>query len=100
MKEVIGLIIAGIPIDMVGGTSMGSFVGATYAEYGDVTKMCQKVRDWSLVSTIFLFVFFVGSEKRDCYSGLCRIFESEGIKICTNVSALFPRLIKRALRPT
>ncbi|KAK2568031.1 Patatin-like phospholipase domain-containing protein 6 [Acropora cervicornis] len=39
---------AGIPIDMVGGTSMGSFVGATYAEYGDVTKMCQKVRDWSL----------------------------------------------------
>ncbi|XP_067056188.1 patatin-like phospholipase domain-containing protein 7 isoform X2 [Acropora muricata] len=42
---------AGIPIDMVGGTSMGSFVGATYAEYGDVTKMCQKVRDWSLDMT-------------------------------------------------
>lgn len=57
MKEVIGPILAGIPIDMVGGTSMGSFVGATYAEYGDVTKMCQKVRDWSLVSTILLFIF-------------------------------------------
>lgn len=57
MKEVIGPILAGIPIDMVGGTSMGSFVGATYAEYGDVTKMCQKVRDWSLVSTILLLIF-------------------------------------------
>lgn len=69
MKEVIGPILAGIPIDMVGGTSMGSFVGATYAEYGDVTKMCQKVRDWSLVSTILL-LFSVGGEKRDCYSDL------------------------------
>ncbi len=39
----------GIPVDMVGGTSMGSFVGAAYAESGDVSKMCQKVREWSLV---------------------------------------------------
>ncbi|XP_068740999.1 patatin-like phospholipase domain-containing protein 7 isoform X2 [Montipora capricornis] len=42
---------AGIPIDMVGGTSMGSFVGAAYAESGDVTKMCQKVREWSMDMT-------------------------------------------------
>ena len=40
---------AGIPVDMVGGTSMGSFVGAAYAESADVNKMCQKVREWSLV---------------------------------------------------
>ncbi|XP_031548812.1 patatin-like phospholipase domain-containing protein 7 [Actinia tenebrosa] len=38
---------AGIPVDMVAGTSMGSFVGAALAEYGDVAKMCQKVREWS-----------------------------------------------------
>ena len=36
-------------MDMVGGTSMGSFVGAAYAESADVNKMCQKVREWSLV---------------------------------------------------
>lgn len=40
----------GIPVDMVAGTSMGSFVGAALAEYGDVAKMCQKVREWSWVS--------------------------------------------------
>lgn len=39
----------GIPVDMVAGTSMGSFVGAALAEYGDVSKMCQKVREWSWV---------------------------------------------------
>ncbi|XP_032234183.2 patatin-like phospholipase domain-containing protein 7 isoform X2 [Nematostella vectensis] len=37
----------GIPVDMVAGTSMGAFVGAAFAEYGDVTKMTQKVREWS-----------------------------------------------------
>ena len=42
-------LVAGIPVDMVGGTSMGSFVGAAYAESADVNKMCQKVREWSLV---------------------------------------------------
>lgn len=41
--------LVGIPIDMVGGTSMGSFVGATYAETADVNRMCQKVREWSMV---------------------------------------------------
>lgn len=43
--------LVGIPIDMVGGTSMGSFVGATYAETADVNRMCQKVREWSMVRT-------------------------------------------------
>lgn len=52
-------LVAGIPVDMVGGTSMGSFVGAAYAESGDVNKMCQKVREWSLVRachTIYMLV--------------------------------------------
>ena len=43
--------LVGIPIDMVGGTSMGSFVGATYADTADVSRMCQKVREWSMVRT-------------------------------------------------
>jgi len=46
-------VFAGIPIDMVGGTSMGSFVGAAYAESGDVNKMCQKVREWSMVRAYY-----------------------------------------------
>ena len=41
---------AGIPVDMVGGTSMGSFVGAALADCANVEKMCQKVREWSWVS--------------------------------------------------
>lgn len=42
---------------MVGGTSMGSFVGAAYAESGDVDKMCQKVREWSMVRMLVFPVF-------------------------------------------
>lgn len=51
---------SGIPIDMVGGTSMGSFVGAAYAESGDVNKMCQKVREWSMVRMLASFSYFLG----------------------------------------
>ncbi|PFX22584.1 Neuropathy target esterase [Stylophora pistillata] len=43
--------LVGIPIGMVGGTSMGSFVGATYADTADVNRMCQKVREWSMDMT-------------------------------------------------
>ena len=42
---------------MVGGTSMGSFVGAAYAESGDVNKMCQKVREWSMVRMLVSPIF-------------------------------------------
>ena len=49
--------LSGIPIDMVGGTSMGSFVGAAYAESGDVNKMCQKVREWSMVRMLVCPIF-------------------------------------------
>ena len=49
--SVMNAFLVGIPIDMVGGTSMGSFVGATYAETADVNRMCQKVREWSMVRT-------------------------------------------------
>ena len=57
----------GIPIDMVGGTSIGSFLGALWAEERDVVRFTQRAREWSmvrpmkessyfLVSTMFLIL--------------------------------------------
>lgn len=40
----------GIPIDHIGGTSMGAFIGAIYAEHGDIVKTTQRAREGCLVS--------------------------------------------------
>uniref|UniRef100_A0A8C4WPE1 lysophospholipase n=1 Tax=Eptatretus burgeri TaxID=7764 RepID=A0A8C4WPE1_EPTBU len=39
---------AGIPIDMVGGTSIGAFMGALYAEERDVSRMRTRARGWAM----------------------------------------------------
>ncbi|CAK9294907.1 unnamed protein product [Gordionus sp. m RMFG-2023] len=41
MKEV------GIPIDLIGGTSIGAFMSALYAEDRDVVNMTRRAREWS-----------------------------------------------------
>jgi lysophospholipid hydrolase len=38
---------AGIPIDVVGGTSIGSFMGALWADETDVTRFRRRAREWS-----------------------------------------------------
>lgn len=38
---------AGIPIDMVGGVSIGSFVGGLWAMEKNITTVTQKAREWS-----------------------------------------------------
>ncbi|CAI9715518.1 patatin-like phospholipase domain-containing protein 7 [Octopus vulgaris] len=38
---------SGIPIDIVGGTSIGSIMGAIWAESQDVTRSVQRAREWS-----------------------------------------------------
>ncbi|KAF3844153.1 hypothetical protein F7725_016201 [Dissostichus mawsoni] len=38
---------AGIPIDIVGGTSIGSFIGALYAEERSAVRTKQRAREWS-----------------------------------------------------
>nr|CAD7460761.1 unnamed protein product [Timema tahoe] len=38
---------AGIPIDMVGGVSIGAFMGALWCMEKNVTTMTQKAREWS-----------------------------------------------------
>lgn len=50
---------AGIPIDMVGGVSIGSFVGGLWCLEKNITTMTQKARDWSRKMTQwFGLVFF------------------------------------------
>ncbi|XP_068779085.1 patatin-like phospholipase domain-containing protein 6 isoform X4 [Struthio camelus] len=38
---------AGIPIDMIGGTSIGSFIGALYAEERSAVRTKQRAREWA-----------------------------------------------------
>lgn len=40
---------AGIPIDMVCGTSIGSFMGALYAEEKSSSRMRVRAREWAMV---------------------------------------------------
>lgn len=40
---------AGIPIDIVGGTSIGSFIGALYADERSAVRTKQRAREWSKV---------------------------------------------------
>ena len=41
---------ARIPIDMVGGTSIGALMGAAWCEEVDHTRFRQRTREWSMVS--------------------------------------------------
>ncbi|XP_020835521.1 patatin-like phospholipase domain-containing protein 6 isoform X1 [Phascolarctos cinereus] len=38
---------AGVPVDMVGGTSIGSFIGALYAEERSASRTKQRAREWA-----------------------------------------------------
>ena len=42
----------GIPIDMVGGTSMGSFIGALWCEERNFPRFMQRAREWAFVSLV------------------------------------------------
>lgn len=44
---------AGIPIDIVGGTSIGSFIGALYADERSAVRTKQRAREWSKVPRAF-----------------------------------------------
>lgn len=58
------IIEAGIPIDMVGGVSIGAFMGALWCMEKNITTTTQKAREWSTVrqselfSTISILQFF------------------------------------------
>lgn len=44
------IIESGIPIDMVGGVSIGAFVGALWCMEKNITTTTQKAREWSKVN--------------------------------------------------
>jgi len=48
---------AGIPIDMVGGVSIGAFMGALWCAEKNVTTMTQKAREWSKVCSVSFCLF-------------------------------------------
>lgn len=41
----------GIPIDMIGGVSIGAFMGALWAQETDLTRVTQMARNWSFTMT-------------------------------------------------
>ena len=56
MYIVILYISIGIPIDMVGGTSIGSFMGALWAEELEVVRYTQRAREFCAVSVHLLLL--------------------------------------------
>lgn len=41
---------AGIPVDLIGGTSIGSLIGGLYAEERSVSRMTVRARQWAMVT--------------------------------------------------
>lgn len=44
---------AGIPVDLIGGTSIGSLMGALYAEDRSHSRMRIRAREWAMVRVVF-----------------------------------------------
>lgn len=80
---------AGIPIDMVGGVSIGAFMGALWCAERNITTVTQKAREWSKVSLTLCFVkvfFCFGSNKSfEFYSGMASKYKGK-INIVYNLS--------------
>lgn len=49
---------AGIPVDMVGGVSIGAFMGALYCCERNYTTLTQRAREWSKVRLSKCLAFF------------------------------------------
>ncbi|XP_072216913.1 patatin-like phospholipase domain-containing protein 6 isoform X3 [Excalfactoria chinensis] len=61
---------AGIPIDMVGGTSIGSFIGALYAEERSAVRTKQRAREWAkCMNSVFATVLDLTYPITSMFSG-------------------------------
>ena len=49
---------AGIPIDLIGGTSIGAFMGALWADELDIKGYTERASEWCKVNPIIQFFFF------------------------------------------
>ena len=66
------MIEANIPIDMIGGTSIGSFMGALWAEENNYDRFFSRAYEWAMVnfskkSTINLIIQFLTMKKMTSY---------------------------------
>nr|XP_060613420.1 patatin-like phospholipase domain-containing protein 7 isoform X2 [Anolis sagrei ordinatus] len=60
----------GIPVDMIGGTSIGSFMGALYAEERSYTQMRIKARQWAMnMNSVFKTVLDLTYPITSMFSG-------------------------------
>ncbi|XP_039178861.1 patatin-like phospholipase domain-containing protein 7 isoform X2 [Crotalus tigris] len=78
---------AGIPVDMIGGTSIGSFMGALYAEERSYTQMRIKARQWamnmnSVLKTVLDLTYPITSmfSGASFNNGVCDIFRDKQIE--------------------
>ncbi|XP_054896870.1 patatin-like phospholipase domain-containing protein 6 isoform X5 [Poeciliopsis prolifica] len=78
---------AGIPIDIVGGTSIGSFIGALYAEERSAVRTKQRAREWSkAMNSVFKTVLDLTYPITSMFSGsafntsIYNVFEDKQIE--------------------
>uniref|UniRef100_A0A670KFE2 lysophospholipase n=1 Tax=Podarcis muralis TaxID=64176 RepID=A0A670KFE2_PODMU len=78
---------AGIPVDMIGGTSIGSFMGALYAEERSYTQMRIKARQWAMnMNSVFRTILDLTYPITSMFSGasfnngVCNIFKDKQIE--------------------
>uniref|UniRef100_A0A8C1TTL6 lysophospholipase n=1 Tax=Cyprinus carpio TaxID=7962 RepID=A0A8C1TTL6_CYPCA len=78
---------AGIPIDIVGGTSIGSFIGALYAEERSAVRVKQRAREWSkAMNSVFKTVLDLTYPITSMFSGsafntsISNVFEDKQIE--------------------
>ncbi|XP_030636785.1 neuropathy target esterase isoform X1 [Chanos chanos] len=78
---------AGIPIDIVGGTSIGSFIGALYAEERSAVRVKQRAREWAkAMNSVFKTVLDLTYPITSMFSGsafntsISKVFEDKQIE--------------------
>uniref|UniRef100_A0AAY4F0F1 lysophospholipase n=1 Tax=Denticeps clupeoides TaxID=299321 RepID=A0AAY4F0F1_9TELE len=78
---------AGIPIDIVGGTSIGSFIGALYAEERSAVRVKQRAREWSkAMNSVFKTVLDLTYPITSMFSGsafntsISKVFQDKQIE--------------------
>uniref|UniRef100_A0A672R2U2 Patatin-like phospholipase domain containing 7b n=1 Tax=Sinocyclocheilus grahami TaxID=75366 RepID=A0A672R2U2_SINGR len=102
---------AGIPVDLIGGTSIGSLIGALYAEERSVSRMTVRARQWAMdFGSIFKKItdltypvtsMFTGASFNSSISGIFQDKQIEDLwipyfNITTDITASSMRVYVRA----
>ncbi|MBN3289324.1 PLPL6 esterase, partial [Polypterus senegalus] len=101
----------GIPIDIIGGTSIGSFIGALYAEERSAVRTMQRAREWSKsMNSVFKTVLDLTYPITSMFSGsafnasISKVFQDKQIEdlwlpyfnVTTDITASAMRVHKDA----